>query len=43
VEDTDAAGGGWTLARTDHPEGGHALKKGARLELFCIRKSRTRE
>jgi hypothetical protein len=23
VEDTDAAGGGWTLARTDHPEGGH--------------------
>ncbi len=23
LEDTDAAGGGWTLARTDHPEGGY--------------------
>jgi len=23
LEDTDAAGGGWTVARTDHPEGGY--------------------
>jgi RHS repeat-associated protein len=23
VKDTNAAGGGWTLARTDHPEGGY--------------------
>jgi YD repeat-containing protein len=23
MEDTDAAGGGWTLARTEHPDGGY--------------------
>lgn len=40
VEDTDAAGGGWTLARTDHPKGGYTAtmtSKAGRITRYQIK------